>query len=102
MNCGPRNRFTVAGADGRALLVHNCENIVQAIARDKLADGLVNAHEAGLDVFLHVHDEVACEADENDSTAFPKLIECMTRPSPWCADAPITAAGWEGRLYRKD
>lgn len=102
LNCGPRNRFTVAGADGRALLVHNCENIVQAIARDKLADGLVNAHEAGLDVFLHVHDEVVCEADENDTAAFPKLIECMTRPSPWCADAPITAAGWEGRLYRKD
>ncbi len=78
------------------------ENIVQAIARDKLADGLMNAHDAGLGVFLHVHDEVVCEADENDSTAFPKLTECMTRPSPWCADAPITAAGWEGRLYRKD
>lgn len=78
------------------------ENIVQAIARDKLADGLINAVEADVDVILHVHDEIDSEADEQDETALSRLIECMTRQSVWCPDAPIGAAGWQGKLYRKD
>lgn len=78
------------------------ENIVQAISRDVLAGGLMRSDAAGMDIVLHVHDEIAAEADEDDDQALPTLIECMTRKLPWCADAPIKAAGWEGKLYRKD
>jgi len=102
INCGPLQRFTVRGIDGRLLLVHNCENIVQAIARDKLADGIENAVAEGIDVIFHVHDEIPAEADEGDTTVLDRLTACMTRPSIWCPDAPISASGWEGKLYRKD
>ena len=34
--------------------------------------------------------------------ALSRLIESMTRQSVWCPDAPIGAAGWQGKLYRKD
>lgn len=78
------------------------ENIVQAISRDVLAAGVMRSMAAGLDVFLHVHDEIVCEAPEEATGALSRLIECMTRPNVWCPDAPIKAAGWEGKLYRKD
>ena len=38
------------------------ENIVQAIARDVLADAIVRLHNANYDIVFHVHDEVVIEA----------------------------------------
>ena len=35
INCGPKNRFTIV-TDNGPLIVHNCENVVQAICRDLL------------------------------------------------------------------
>lgn len=75
---------------------------MQAISRDVLAGGLMRADKAGLDIVLHVHDEIAIEADEDDDQALPTLIECLTRKLAWCPDAPIKAAGWEARFFMKD
>jgi DNA polymerase len=37
------------------------ENLTQAVARDRLAAGLLNVEAAGFPVVLHMHDGVACE-----------------------------------------
>lgn len=79
------------------------ENIIQAIARDLLAEGLINADaDPGLEVVGHVHDEILALADENDDTATDRLIAAMCRLPAWAADAPVGAAGWSGLFYRKD
>lgn len=78
------------------------ENIIQAISRDILAAGLVNATKAGFEIVMHVHDEIVALVDENDGAALQRLKAQMTAPVEWCADAPISAAGWMGREYRKD
>jgi DNA polymerase len=73
------------------------ENIVQAGARDVLVAGLVNAVAAGIKVIGHVHDEIIAEGD-----CLPGLIKAMTTPPAWCTDAPIRAAGYVDRFYKKD
>ena len=37
------------------------ENIIQAIARDLLADSMLRVDAAGFDIVMHVHDEVVVE-----------------------------------------
>ena len=78
------------------------ENITQAVARDILANALVNTERAGYNVVLHVHDEIVIEVlKENGSIdALERIM--MTLPE-WCSDWPIRAAGgWRGRRYRKE
>ena len=75
------------------------ENAVQSISRDVLVYGLRRAIEAGVDVFLHVHDEIV--APKDDEGTLETLLAAMTAP-PWCADAPIHAAGFTCPRYRKD
>ena len=78
------------------------ENIVQAIARDVLAHGLMKASKLDLEIVLHVHDEIGALADQHDATALGRLSQAMTDRPPWCADAPISAAGYESQYYYKD
>lgn len=79
-----------------------CENVVQATARDILAHALVNADDAGYDVVLHVHDEMAAEVAENWGS-IEEFEGIMATLPDWCKDWPIKAAGgWRGKRYRKD
>lgn len=79
------------------------ENIVQAIARDILREGLIAAHNAGFNVVMHVHDEIVVEEDLLDEEhSLERLKECMTQEIKWCSDMPIGAAGHSGQFYRKD
>jgi DNA polymerase len=75
------------------------ENAVQSISRDVLVYGLRNAHHAGLDVVLHVHDEIVAPA--HDPGVSDTLLECMSPPL-WCSNAPIHAAAFTCPRYRKD
>lgn len=76
------------------------ENAVQAISRDALADGMLNAELAGYPVFLHVHDETGSEVKPGSVTvsAYEQLI-CEVRP--WAKDFPLTAEGMAVTEYRK-
>jgi DNA polymerase bacteriophage-type len=78
------------------------ENAVQSISRDVLVHGLRNAVTAGLDVVLHVHDEIVVETRRGDAELNLKILtESMHAPA-WCADAPIKAEGWICPRYRKN
>jgi DNA polymerase bacteriophage-type len=79
------------------------ENIVQAIARDVLANGLRHAHEDGFRIPMHVHDEIITEVPiEDEERNLERLKMHMTTPISWASGLPLGAAGWEGFWYRKD
>jgi DNA polymerase len=78
------------------------ENIVQAISRDFLACGMLNATEAGMTIVGHTHDELICLEKVTDETALPRLRDCMIKRPMWGMDVPLDAAGFEDVIYRKD
>lgn len=77
------------------------ENIVQAVARDCLAEAIVRLEDNGFPVVFHVHDEVICEVPEGRSSA-EELGELMSEPLPWAPGLPLKAAAYECGYYRKD
>jgi len=79
------------------------ENIVQAIARDVLLEGLKKAHADGFKIPFHVHDEIITEVDIDDEERnLDRLKAHMAAPIAWAPGLPLGAAGWEGYFYRKD
>jgi len=73
-----------------------CENVVQAIARDVIAEGMLRADARGLDIVGHTHDEVICEG-----AVLEQLNECLTEPMPWAPGIPLAADGYEAEVYKK-
>ena len=67
-----------------------CENITQAVANDLLRHSLRRLDEEGLDVVLHVHDEIVLETSDPD-TAAATLLDIMTTPPSWAAGLPLNA-----------
>ncbi len=76
------------------------ENIVQATARDVLAEGMLNIDAAGYSIVLTVHDEIVCEEDIGWGS-LEEVIALVVKPAPWMAGYPLAAAGWEGARFRK-
>lgn len=80
------------------------ENVVQAIARDCLAQAIERLEAAGLPVVFHVHDEVVIDTpafDTNDAM-LDKVVEIMSTPIPWAQGLPLNADGWVGTFFKKD
>lgn len=67
-----------------------CENITQAVANDLLRHSLARLEEEGLDVVLHVHDEIVLETADPDADA-AKLLKIMTTAPAWAAALPLNA-----------
>lgn len=79
------------------------ENIVQAIARDILREGLMRAKKFGFTIIGHVHDEIICEETIGDDRyTLDNLRRCMIKAIRWATGMPLGAAGFEGLFYRKD
>ena len=79
------------------------ENVIQAIARDYLAHGMLNAAREGFTIIGHVHDELLTLVPEDDPRLTVQLLEqCMADNPDWCPGSPVSAEGWEGKFYRKD
>lgn len=76
------------------------ENIVQAIARDCLAETLKRIEDKGLHVVFHVHDEVIIDAPEE--TTVDEICGLMADPIPWAPGLILKGAGFEGQYYMKD
>lgn len=102
VDCGPRNRFVVADENGQPLIVHNCENIVQAVARDVFMAGMVGAEEHGYEVCIRVHDELITEVPDTPEYNVEQLASIMATNPSWAVGLPLAAAGFETRRYKKD
>ncbi|KJZ82500.1 DNA polymerase [Candidatus Liberibacter solanacearum] len=77
------------------------ENIVQAISRDILATGMINATKAGYDIVLTVHDEIVCEVPDTPEFSSDELCFLMTQNPEWAKGLPLKAEGYEAVRYRK-
>lgn len=77
------------------------ENVVQAIARDCLADSMLRLASAGYGIAFHVHDEVVLDMPHGQG-ALAEVEELMGQPISWAPGLPMTAAGFECDYYKKD
>ena len=76
------------------------ENIVQAIARDCLAEMLKRIASRGLQVVFHVHDEVIIDAPRQVTS--DEICALMAEPIPWAPGLILKGAGFESDYYMKD
>ena len=78
------------------------ENIVQAIARDILREGLMRADEDGFDIIGHVHDEIICEQKIGDNYySLDRLKAHMISKIKEYPGMPLNAAGDVSVFYTK-
>jgi DNA polymerase len=77
------------------------ENIVQAIARDCLAEAMLRLDQKGYVQLMTVHDEIVIEAPDGQGS-LEEVIEILCRPIDWAPGLPLGADGFETRYYRKD
>lgn len=76
------------------------ENIVQAIARDCLAETLRRIDVRGLQVVFHVHDEVIIDAPMD--VTVEEICGLMAEPIGWAPGLILKGAGFESTYYMKD
>ena len=83
------------------------ENIVQATARDILAEAIERLEAAGYPVVFHIHDEVVVEAEdlgdrESNEAQLRDVARIMGAPVSWAPDLPLKAEGWTDYYFKKD
>jgi DNA polymerase len=79
------------------------ENIVQATARDLLANTMLNLEANGYLPVCHIHDECVIEVNKDTSGAdYNKIVEIMSIPPFWAIDLPLRADGYLTPFYLKD
>jgi len=76
------------------------ENIVQATARDLLAEAMVRLKDAGYNIVMHVHDEVVVEAPPTAS--LDDICTIMAQPPSWAEGLLLRADGYVCDFYKKD
>lgn len=105
LNCGPRHRFVVKGANG-PFIVHNC---IQALARTDICSNMcaidtwfkANPHMDGM-VSLQIHDEIICIVKEQYAQqTYDKMLSVMTTPPSWAPDLPLAGEGGFAKEYSK-
>ncbi len=78
------------------------ENIVQAIARDVLADKLLEFEKIGLETVGHVHDEGICLSDDDPfAPGVMDMEKIMNRSVDWASTLPLGSDGFEDIFYHK-
>ena len=75
------------------------ENIVQAIARDILAETMMRLEEKGFNIVMHIHDEVVIESD---SSSIEEVNQIMSLLPSWAPGLILDADGFESEFYKKD
>ena len=76
------------------------ENIVQATARDILAEAMLRLNAAGYRIVMHVHDEVVIEAPE--TTRLEDVCAIMGQTPSWAERLLLRADGYVTDFYKKD
>lgn len=78
------------------------QNTVQALARDCFGHILSEINRAGLNVVLHVHDEVVIEVDESYAEEAKSAVQkIMSQPPEWMQEVPLGSEALISRRYTK-
>lgn len=98
MGIGTNRKFKYESTYGGKLT----ENVVQAIARDCLAELLIKLEERYPDdyVVMHIHDEVVLEARKEITV--DEINAVMAEPIVWAPGLILRGAGFESEFYMKD
>ncbi|WP_074394005.1 DNA polymerase [Streptococcus suis] len=75
------------------------ENIVQATARDILAEAILRLEKNGYPVVFHVHDECIVEARD---TTIETINELTAQAPDWADGLPLNSEGYVTKYYKKD
>ena len=75
------------------------ENIVQAIARDILAEAMMRLEKKGFNIVMHIHDEVVIESN---SSSIEEVNQIMSIVPSWAPGLILDADGFESEFYKKD
>jgi DNA polymerase len=76
------------------------ENIVQATARDLLAEAMLRVRNAGYEIVLHVHDEMCVEVVKG-TLSIDELCSLMSVNPSWAEGLPLNADGYTCPYYQK-
>lgn len=76
------------------------ENIVQATARDILAEAMMRLNEHGYNIVMHVHDEAVIEAPPE--TSLDDICTVMAKQPSWANGLLLRADGYVCDFYKKD
>ena len=79
---------------------HLTENVVQATARDLMAEAMLRLEDAGYPVVLTVHDEVVADVP-NGHGSLDEFLTIMRKSPTWADGLTLEVEGWEGERYRK-
>ena len=81
------------------------ENIVQATARDCLAETMKKVDAAGYSIVMHVHDEIICDVpylDRGNSEDLSRILDIMGQSPEWAPGLPLKGDGYITPFYKKD
>jgi DNA polymerase len=80
-----------------------CENVVQAVARDILLEGMLAAERMGFTIIMTIHDEIVAEVPIDSPLTKEDLYVAMSTVPEWaCGMGFVLAAeGYEGLYYKK-
>ena len=76
------------------------ENIIQATARDILAEAMLRLDAHGYKIVMHVHDEAVIEAPAD--TSLEDICEVMGQTPTWAKGLLLRADGYICDFYKKD
>lgn len=92
----------VQDGEGIPRLVHNCENVIQALCRDLLAEAMLDLENQGVQIGHHCHDEIIAVAPAQDADqVLEQMIITMRQPPAWAAGLPLDAEGKIAERYGK-
>jgi DNA polymerase bacteriophage-type len=78
------------------------ENIVQATARDVMADAMIELDQRGVHLTGTVHDELIAEVpDAGADATYIEMQRVMAATPSWAPGLPMGAAGFVGQRYQK-
>lgn len=98
MGIGPAKQWEQLETYGGKLV----ENIVQAVARDLLANAIKNMLFADYKINFHIHDEIVAEVPKGSDLTLDRAIGLMCQAPKWAEGLPLNADGFTGDFYKKE
>ena len=105
----PEDQVSYYAFDAKGMMVKRLygglltENVIQAISRDILLNGMFEAEKMGFKIIMTIHDEIVAEVPIDSPLGLKELLACMSK-TPWWWEGMglvLAAEGYENAYYRK-